>query len=143
MHKGVLMHPNQNTRVAPRATRRTAAAVAGGLTLAIVLAACGPSITSGEPDDAEAASADRLQAPADESPQGEITIWDRSGDLFNVFDAVIDDFNEVYPDITVHHEAVDIDAKLQNTLITGTDVPDGVFLDDAKVAGFSDYLWDL
>ena len=56
---------------------------------------------------------------------------------------MIDDFNEVYPDITVHHEAVDIDAKLQNTLITGADVPDGVFLDDAKVAGFSDYLWDL
>ena len=147
------MHPNQNTRVATRATRpttarpdtarRTAAVAAGALTLAIGLAACGPSITSGAPESTEAASVDRLQAPADESPQGEITIWDRSGDLFNVFDAVIDDFNEVYPDITVHHEAVDIDAKLQNTLITSTDVPDGVFLDDARVAGFSDYLWDL
>ena len=144
------MHPNRNTRVAdgarrrvPAVHRRTAATAAGALTLAIALAACGPSITSGDPGGAEAASADRLQAPTEESPQGEITIWDRSGDLFNVFDAVIDDFNEVYPDVVVHHEAVDIDAKLQNTLITGADVPDGVFLDDAKVAGFSDYLWDL
>ncbi|MFD6447612.1 ABC transporter substrate-binding protein [Promicromonospora sp. NPDC060204] len=141
------MHPIRTTRAAagrPSATRTAAAVTAGALTLAVTLTACGPAITSGEagPDDA-AASAERLQAPAEESPQGEITIWDRSGDLFNVFEAVIDDFNEVYPDITVHHEAVDIDAKLQNTLITGADVPDGVFLDDAKVAGFSDHLWDL
>lgn len=162
MHKGVLMHPIRKTRATagrpaawhrgatrpatPRggAPRRGVAAVAAGA-LAVTLAACGPSITSGETDAAGSAApaTDRLQAPAEESPQGEITIWDRSGDLFNVFDAVIDDFNEVYPGITVHHEAVDIDAKLQNTLITGADVPDGVFLDDAKVAGFADHLWDL
>jgi lactose/L-arabinose transport system substrate-binding protein len=138
------MHPTHRTT--RRSTRpRLLALAAGTLAAATVLAACGPSISGGSEGgtDAPSAAGDRLQAPAEDSPSGEITIWDRSGDLFEVFDAVIDDFNEVYPDIVVHHEAVDIDAKLQNTLITETDVPDGVFLDDAKVAGFADYLWDV
>jgi lactose/L-arabinose transport system substrate-binding protein len=138
------MHPTHRTT--RRSTRpRLLALAAGALAAATVLAACGPSISGGSEGgtDAPSTAGDRLQAPAEDSPSGEITIWDRSGDLFEVFDAVIDDFNEVYPDIVVHHEAVDIDAKLQNTLITETDVPDGVFLDDAKVAGFADYLWDV
>ena len=115
--------------------------VALGLAASVMigLTACGPDITT----PSETPNANRLQAPTEESPSGEITIWDRSGDLYEVFDAAIADFNKVYPDITVNHEAVDIDAKLQNTLITGADVPDGVFLDDAKVAGFSESLWDL
>ncbi len=123
----------------PRAASR---ATALGLAAAVALgrSACGPDIGSASPTDS---AADLLQLPAEESPSGEITIWDRSGDLFEVFDEAIADFNEKYPDVKVNHEAVDIDAKLQNTLITGTDVPDGVFLDDAKIAGFSDYLWDL
>lgn len=128
------MNHNPNRR-GPRLAAVSALAVA-----ALTLTACGPDITGG--GDASAA-ADRLQAPSSEQPKGEITIWDRSGDLYEVFDAVIDDFNKKYPDITVHHEAVDIDAKLQNTLITGTDVPDGVFLDDAVVSGYADNLWDL
>lgn len=107
---------------------------------ALALTACGPDITSGPGDEP---ASDRLQAPTAEQPEGEITIWDRSGDLYEVFDDVIDEFNEKYPGITVHHEAVDINAKLQNTLITGTDVPDGVFLDDALVSGYADHLWDL
>lgn len=104
--------------------------------VALGLTACGPAIGGG---DEPASSA--LQAPTD--PKGEITIWDRSGDLFEVFDSVIEKFNEKYPDIKVNHQAVDIGAKLQNTLITSTDVPDGVFLDDSLVAGYADYLWDL
>lgn len=115
-------------------------ALVGALTAAtVVLTACGPTIggDGSEPDSS------RLQAPTEESPSGEITIWDREGDLFEVFDAVIADFNEKYPDIVVNHEAVDIGGKLQNTLITSTDVPDGVFLDDSLVAGYADYLWDL
>lgn len=114
----------------------------------LALTGCGPSISGESGGGAEEAGGDRagadvLRAPAEDSPSGEITIWDRSGDLFEVFDAAIEDFNEVYPDVEVNHVAVDIDAKLQNTLITGTDVPDGVFLDDARVAGFADYLWNL
>lgn len=112
---------------------------AGALVAAsLALTGCGPDVTSaGTADD------DLLQAPTSDQPEGEITIWDRSGDLFEVFEAAIDDFNEVYPGITVNHVAMDIDARLQNTLIAGADVPDGVFLDDAKVAGLSEYLWDL
>ncbi|QJU55140.1 extracellular solute-binding protein [Herbiconiux sp. KACC 21604] len=119
----------------PRAATR-AAALGLAAAVALGLTACGPDIGSASPTDL-------LQLPAEESPSGEITIWDRSGDLFEVFDDAIAAFNERYPDVKVNHEAVDIDAKLQNTLITGTDVPDGVFLDDAKIAGFSDHLWDL
>lgn len=121
-----------------RSVRRFMAVGAVTLTAALALTGCMPSVTSGTDN-----ASDRLEAPKGDSPKGTITIWDRSGDLYKVFDSVIGDFNEKYPDITVKHEAVDIDAKLQNTLITGTDVPDGVFLDDAKVGGFSDYLWDL
>lgn len=116
------------------------AAVGATALAALALTACGPDITAGADDET---ASDRLQAPTAEQPEGEITIWDRSGDLYEVFDAVIDEFNEKYPNIKVNHEAVDINAKLQNTLITGTDVPDGVFLDDALVSGFADHLWDL
>lgn len=149
------MYPSH---LGPRRARRSGGRtiLTGGLVIGVVaaLAACGPAIESDDPtteptseptdgDSTPEADPNVLQAPTEASPSGEIIIWDRSGDLFNVFDAVIDDFNEKYPDITVHHEAVDIDAKLQNTLITGAAVPDGVFLDDAKVAGFADHLWDL
>ncbi|MGB3909347.1 MAG: extracellular solute-binding protein [Pseudolysinimonas sp.] len=113
-------------------------ALGAAAVVTIALAGCGPSI--GSDDEADST---RLQAPTGDSPSGEITIWDREGDLFEVFDAAIEAFNEKYPDIVVNHEAVDIGGKLQNTLITGTDVPDGVFLDDSLVAGFADHLWDL
>jgi lactose/L-arabinose transport system substrate-binding protein len=115
------------------------------LVLAVTLAGCGPAIRSGDEagEGGGAAARSVLQPPGGGSPTGEITIWNRSGDLFKVFEAAIDDFNQKYPGVTVHHEAVDIDAKLQNTLITGSEVPDGVFLDDAKVAGFAEHLWDL
>src|SRR5690606_9055208 len=116
-----------------------ALALGGPAALTPSRTACGPS-TGG--DDAPADSS-KLQAPTEASPKGEITIWDREGDLFKVFDEAIAAFNEKYPDIVVHHEAVDIGAKLQNTLITGSDVPDGVFLDDQLVAGYADHLWDL
>lgn len=118
-------------------------AVVGGIAVAaLALTGCGPDITAGSGSDDESAS-DRLQAPTAEQPEGEITIWDRSGDLYEVFDDVIDDFEEKYPGITVNHEAVDINAKLQNTLVTGSDVPDGVFLDDALVGGYAEHLWDV
>ncbi|WP_166350704.1 ABC transporter substrate-binding protein [Phytoactinopolyspora limicola] len=118
-----------------RPARLTVAAAV--VVVGLGLAACGPETTTSDE------TSHILQAPGADQPEGEITIWDRSGDLFEVFEGVIDDFNATYPGITVNHIAVDIDAKLHNTLITGTDVPDGVFLDDAKIGGFADYLWDL
>lgn len=121
-----------------RTARSPGRFLAFGVVAAVTLglSACGPDISPAEEVDAT-----RLQVPAEAS--GEITIWNRAGDLYEVFDAVIAKFNEKYPDIKVNHEAVDIGAKLQNTLITSTDVPDGVFLDDQLVPGYSEFLWDL
>lgn len=113
------------------------------LLTATCLAACGPTITDGSESGNTSSAPNKLTAPDRDTASGEITIWDRSGDLFEVFDSTIQRFNEKYPDIVVHHEAIDIDSKLQDTLITQTDVPDGVFLDDAKVGGFKDSLWDV
>ena len=133
-------NPNRRGRRVAKSTRLAVTATAGIAAATLVLTGCGPDITAGS-DDADAS--DRLQAPSADQPEGEITIWDRSGDLYEVFDEAIAAFNEKYPNITVNHEAVDINAKLQNTLITGTDVPDGVFLDDALVGGFAEHLWDV
>lgn len=145
MHQPRLRRRGAPSGSAPRArrTRRALPGILAAAAVTIALAACGPATTAATSTDATAANANLLTAPADPSPTGEITIWDRSGDLFKVFDAAIAAFNKKYPNITVHHEAVDINAKLQNTLITGSAVPDGVFLDDALVTGYSDYLWDL
>ncbi|MBW8086495.1 extracellular solute-binding protein [Streptomyces hygroscopicus subsp. hygroscopicus] len=99
------------------------------------LAACAPGSTGGEPR--------KLTATSSASAKGEITIWSRSGDLYKVFDAAIDTFRRAHPHVTVHHQAVDIDAKLANTLITGADLPDGSFWDDAKIGGQAEHLYDL
>lgn len=115
-------------------------AVLGAGTLAAsgsVLAACGGgSSLAGKPTTLASTSAGASTA-------GEITIWDRSGDLFKVFDGVIASFNKSYPNIKVHHEQVDIDAKLPNALITGSGLPDGSFWDDAKIPSQHEHLTDL
>ena len=83
------------------------------------------------PGGGTSAAPSKLASPPPRRPQsakGKITIWNRSGDLFKVFDAAIGKFREAYPGIKVNHLAVDIDTKLPNTLISGTDVPDGSFL---------------
>lgn len=86
----------------------------------------------------------RLAAPAIQgAPSGEVTIWNRSGDLFKVFDAALNSFRAKYPDVTVNHLQVDVDAKLPNSLITGTEVPDGSFCDDSRVPAFAENLADL
>lgn len=102
-----------------------------------VLAACGGgSSLAAKPTTLASTSAGASTA-------GEITIWDRSGDLFKVFDGVIASFNKSYPNIKVHHEQVDIDAKLPNALITGSGLPDGSFWDDAKIPSQHEHLTDL
>ncbi|GAA4095157.1 ABC transporter substrate-binding protein [Nonomuraea soli] len=105
---------------------------------ALSLAACAPGGTA-------APTPSRLAAPSvtSSSPKGEITIWNRSGDLFKVFDAAIGKFRAAYPDVKVNHLSVDIGAKLANTLITGTDVPDGSFWDDANIGSQAEHLYDL
>ena len=81
-------------------------------------------------------------APAPE-PEGEIVIWDRSGDLFQVFDATLPTFNQKYPKIKVRHEAVDINAKLATTLAAGVDVPDGTFIEDVNIPPLAEYFTDI
>ncbi|WP_182903512.1 ABC transporter substrate-binding protein [Microbispora sp. H10830] len=109
------------------------------------LAAAGGALTACAPGTGGAAAPSRLAKPSASATaaKGEITVWNRSGDLFKVFDAAIGRFREAYPGVKVNHMAVDIDAKLANTLISGTDVPDGSFWDDAKIGGQAEHLYDL
>lgn len=74
---------------------------------------------------------------------GEIVIWDRAGDLFQVFDATIPSFNKKYPHIKVHHIAVDVDAKLPTTLVSGVNVPDGSFYEDNNLPGQASHFFDI
>lgn len=90
------------------------------------LAACGSTGTTGNGIDS-----------------GEIVIWDRSGDLYQVFDSTIASFNKKYPDIKVKHVAVDIAAKLPSTLNTGVNVPDGVFYEDSNLPVLAEHYYDL
>src|SRR5205823_4407622 len=77
------------------------------------------------------------------SLSGEIVLWDRSGDLFQVFDATIASFNKKYPDIKVKHVAVDVDAKLPTTLTTGVNVPDGAFYEDNNLPVLASHYYDI
>ncbi|GCE23032.1 ABC transporter substrate-binding protein [Dictyobacter kobayashii] len=101
-------------------------AAAGGL-----LAACGsPSSTSVATGNATAT-------------EGTVTIWDRAGDLFQVFDATIESFNRKYPKIKVNHVSVDVDAKLPTTLNTGVNVPDGSFYEDNNLPILASHYYDI
>ncbi|MBO0793884.1 MAG: extracellular solute-binding protein, partial [Ktedonobacteraceae bacterium] len=75
--------------------------------------------------------------------EGTVTIWDRSGDLFQVFDATIASFNQKYPKIKVKHVSVDVDAKLPTTLNTGVNVPDGSFYEDTNLAVLASHYYDI
>lgn len=75
--------------------------------------------------------------------EGTITIWDRSGDLFQVFDATITSFNKKYPKIKVKHVSVDVDSKLPTTLNTGVNVPDGSFYEDTNLPVLASHYYDL
>jgi len=75
--------------------------------------------------------------------EGTVTIWDRSGDLFQVFDATIASFNKKYPKIQVKHVSVDVDAKLPTTLNTGVNVPDGAFYEDNNLPVLASHYYDI
>lgn len=75
--------------------------------------------------------------------EGTVTIWDRSGDLFQVFDATIASFNKKYPKIKVKHVSVDVDAKLPTTLNTGVNVPDGAFYEDSNLPVLASHYYDI
>jgi lactose/L-arabinose transport system substrate-binding protein len=112
-----------------KSTAAGALLATGGASL---LAACGDSSNPG--------SAPGVITSA---TSGEITIWDRAGDLFQVFDATIPSFNKKYPKIKVHHVAVDVDAKLPTTLVAGVNVPDGSFYEDNNLPGQASHFFDI
>ncbi|GAA1712668.1 sugar ABC transporter substrate-binding protein [Kribbella yunnanensis] len=126
-----MKNPLRSTNLSRRTLLRGtgAAVVAGGL------AACAPGNTTG----GSPLSSVNVSTP----PAGEITIWDRTGDLYKVFGKAIASFTAKYPQVKVNHLAVDIGAKLPATLISGAGVPDGAFYDDALLAGVAPHLHDL
>jgi lactose/L-arabinose transport system substrate-binding protein len=90
------------------------------------------------------AASSRMAAPViQHAPQGTIVIWDRAGDLFQVFDSTIASFNKKYPGITVKHVSVDVDSKLPTTLETGVNVPDGAFYEDVNIPIQAAHLYDI
>jgi lactose/L-arabinose transport system substrate-binding protein len=107
----------------------TAAAAGALLAAPVASALAGPS---------------KMAAPAVlRAPSGTITIWDRAGDLFQVFDSTIASFNKKYPGIAVKHVSVDVDAKLPTTLETGVNVPDGSFYEDVNIPIQAAHLYDI
>jgi lactose/L-arabinose transport system substrate-binding protein len=121
-----LAETNSPSSISRRTFLKSAAA---GTLMSAALAACGGSGPS---------------APnISKSPSGQVVIWDRSGDLFQVFDATIPSFNKKYPNIKVKHVAVDVDAKLPSTLTTGVNLPDGAFYEDNNLPVLADHYYDV
>ena len=60
--------------------RRPLALAAAAAAACLAVSACGPSVESDD-GGSSTRSADQLRAPSEKSTSGEITIWDRSGDL--------------------------------------------------------------
>jgi lactose/L-arabinose transport system substrate-binding protein len=118
------------TGTAAGATPTTGAAA--GTTATTAGAAAGAAATEAPGAAATAAAA-----------SGEIIIWDRAGDLFQVLDAAIPAFNKRYPHIKVTHQPVDVGAKLPSTLATGVNVPDGSFIEDNNLGPINEHLYDI
>ncbi len=119
--------PASSPTISRRTLLKGAAAGTFMATAGSVLAACGGGTAS----------------TASGSASGTVTIWDRAGDLYQVFHATIPSFNKKYPNIKVNHVAVDVDAKLPSTLITGVNVPDGAFYEDNNTPTLSSHYYDL
>jgi lactose/L-arabinose transport system substrate-binding protein len=124
--------------VSRRTLFRLGAGTAAAVAVPSVLGGCSPGNLSGS----GATSAKLSSSPAT-SLSGEVTIWDRQGDLFKVFDHAIKGFEKKYPKVKVNHVAVDVDGKLPKTLVSGTNVPDGSFWEDVNLQGSADHLTDL
>jgi arabinogalactan oligomer/maltooligosaccharide transport system substrate-binding protein len=102
--------------------RRTVPGLAGIAALALVLAACGD-------DSGDSSNTDSDSNTDSTSIEAELTWWDTS-DPDNeapAYDALIDKFNEEYPDITINHETVPFDQtqnKFKTAAESGSGAPD-------------------
>jgi lactose/L-arabinose transport system substrate-binding protein len=119
--------------------------------ISAILAACGKGGSTGAiPTAAQgsgsagtaAATAGAGAATAAVAPEGEILIWDRAGDLYQVMDAAIPAFNKKYPKIKVKHQPVET-TKVSRTLISGVGVPDGAFIEDENLGTIAPQLYDI
>lgn len=129
-------------------SRRQALRFLGMTSAGVALVACVPAAPGGATGGATGGSGAAAATPVPAGipvgdPSGEVVIWDRSGDLYQVFNATIKSFNEKYPNITVRHEPVDVDTKLAPTLTTGVEIPDGSFILDANIPGLEEYFYDI
>lgn len=91
-----------------------------------------------------ARAAGRVEVTANPSPSGEILIW-CNGNQFAP--AQVAAFNKVYPNITVKQTTtayVPATPSLAAHLVTGVDVPDGIFfIEDAYLGKFAPTLYDV
>ena len=134
-------------RIDAAVTRRELLQLIGVGVGGAVVAACVPTgvapSSSGTATSGPSASVVPSSSPtATPVPQGEILIWDRAGDLFQVAESAIPAFNRKYPDIKVTHQAVET-AELAPTLTTGVGVPDGAFIEDDGLGSILEHLHDL
>ena len=101
--------------------RRTAPGLAGIAALALVLAACG--------NDSGDSNTDNESGSGSTSIEADLTWWDTS-DPDNeapAYDALIEKFNEEYPDVTIKHETVPFDQtqnKFKTAAESGSGAPD-------------------
>lgn len=124
--------------------RRLLPAIAGTAALALTLAACGSD--GGDTDTDAAPQSDT--APAD--LEAELTWWDTSDPTNEgpAFDALIEQFNEEYPNVTINHEAVPFDEaqnKFKTAAQSGSGAPDILRAEVAWVPEFASlgYLYAL
>jgi ABC-type glycerol-3-phosphate transport system substrate-binding protein len=94
---------------------------------------------------AQVAQAKKIEAPYFRAPlSGEITIWCNA----NTFSAPqVAAFNKLYPNVTVKQVAtayVPATASLSAHLVTGVDVPDGIFfIEDQYYGTYANSLYDV
>lgn len=130
-------------------SRRNVLRLMGSGAAAAFLAACGaPSgnqtagSTAAGSTAAGSTAAGSTAAVSTQAAEGQITIWSRTGDLFQVLDAAIPAFNRTYPNIKVNHVAVETNT-IPPTLATGVDVPDGAFIEDEFLGVIAPHLHDI
>jgi arabinogalactan oligomer/maltooligosaccharide transport system substrate-binding protein len=124
--------------------RRRLSGIAGTAVLVLVLSACGGS---GE----DAASSSGSEGTGDsENLEAELTWWDTSDPTNEgpVFQALIEQFNEEYPDVTVNYESVpfgEAQNKFKTAAESGSGAPDILRAEVAWVPEFASlgYLYAL
>ncbi len=125
---------------ARKITRRDVLKMLGLGAAGAVLAACAPAPAPTQAP-ATSAPANTEAVPATPAPQApvKITMWTYPDDDI-YFNAVIPDFNQQYPDITVEIiklDAGDLDQKLTAALVGGTGAPDLVDLEQGWIGKYA------